>query len=374
MPTVVMSYPPFLDTYPGLLILLTAQWLDARVHPGSNSPVHQPIGWYLPMTEISEQLLAGDRRILSRVISQLERGALEAAQVLKAIDSHTGGAYTVGITGPPGAGKSTMVDRLTQLLRQEGLKVGIIGVDPTSPFTGGAILGDRIRMQRHYLDDGVFIRSVATRGYSGGVPRIVKGMVRLLDAWGTDVVLVETVGVGQSELGIMEVADTVLVAMMPESGDAIQTLKAGIMEIADIYVVNKSDRDGANQMAAAIRANLGLDSSHRDWDPPVLQTKALSGEGMEELWSKVQEHRDYLASSAKLGELRAQRRKREFLEAVEEEVGRRLKALVEGDPTLIAMLEKVASKEAEPFSSAIKFLATFNGPTGLPGSLFTKEG
>ena len=244
------------------------------------------------MTEISEQLLAGDRRILSRVISQLERGALEAAQVLKAIDSHTGGAYTVGITGPPGAGKSTMVDRLTQLLRQEGLKVGIIGVDPTSPFTGGAILGDRIRMQRHYLDDGVFIRSVATRGYSGGVPRIVKGMVRLLDAWGTDVVLVETVGVGQSELGIMEVADTVLLAMMPESGDAIQTLKAGIMEIADIYVVNKSDRDGANQMAAAIRANLGLDSSHRDWDPPVLQTKALSGEGMEELWSKVQEQRD----------------------------------------------------------------------------------
>lgn len=326
------------------------------------------------MTEISEQLLAGDRRILSRVISQLERGAPEAAQVLKAIDHHTGGAYTVGITGPPGAGKSTMVDRLTQLLRQEGLKVGIIGVDPTSPFTGGAILGDRIRMQRHYLDDGVFIRSVATRGHTGGVPRIVKGMVRLLDAWGTDVVLVETVGVGQSELGIMEVADTVLVTMMPESGDAIQTLKAGIMEIADIYVVNKSDRDGADQMAAAIRANLGLDSSHRDWDPPVLQTQALSGEGMEELWSKVQEHRDYLESSAKLVELRAQRRKQEFLEAVEEEVGRRLKALVEGDPTLIAMLEKVAGKEAEPFSSAMDFLAKFNGPTGLLGSLFTKEG
>ena len=326
------------------------------------------------MTEISEQLLAGDRRILSRVISQLERGAPEAAQVLKAIDPHTGSAYTVGITGPPGAGKSTMVDRLTQLMRQEGLKVGIIGVDPTSPFTGGALLGDRIRMQRHYLDDGVFIRSVATRGYSGGVPRIVKGMVRLLDAWGTDVVLVETVGVGQSELGIMEVADTVLVTMMPESGDAIQTLKAGIMEIADIYVVNKSDRDGADQMAAAIRANLGLDSSHRDWDPPILQTQALSGEGMEELWSKVQEHRDYLAACAKLGELRAQRRKQEFLEAVEEEVGRRLKALVEGDPTLIAMLEKVAGKEAEPFSSEIDFLAMFNGPNGLLGSLFTKEG
>ena len=325
------------------------------------------------MTEISERLLAGDRRVLSRVISQFERGDPEASQVLKAIDSHTGSAYTVGITGPPGAGKSTMVDRLTQLLRQEGLKGGIIGVDPTSPFTGGAILGDRIRMQRHYLDDGVFIRSVATRGSSGGVPRIVKGVVRLLDAGGIDVVLVETVGVGQSELGIMEVADTILVTMMPESGDGIQTLKAGIMEIADIYVVNKSDRDGANQMASAIRGNLGLDSSHRDWDPPVLQTQALTGEGIEELWAKVQEHRDYLASSKKLDELRSQRRKQEFLEAVEEEVGRRLKALVEGNPTLIATLEKVAIKDAEPFSSAINFLESFHGADGLLGSLFGKE-
>ena len=325
------------------------------------------------MTEISEQLLGGDRRILSRVISQLERGDPEASQVLKQIDPHTGGAYTVGITGPPGAGKSTMVDRLTTLLRQEGLTVGIIGVDPTSPFTGGAILGDRIRMQRHYLDDGVFIRSVATRGYSGGVPRIVKGVVRLLDAGGIDVVLVETVGVGQSELGIMEVADTILLAMMPESGDAIQTLKAGIMEIADIYVVNKSDRDGANQMAAAIRANLGLDSSHRDWDPPVLQTQALTGKGIRDLWSKVQEHRDFLASSDKLAELRTQRRKHEFLEAVEEEVGRRLRALIEGDPNLIATLEKVASKDAEPFSSAINFLESFHGPAGLLGSLLDKN-
>ena len=325
------------------------------------------------MTEISERLLAGDRRVLSRVISQFEKGDPEASQVLKAIDPHTGGAYTVGITGPPGAGKSTMVDRLTQLLRQKGLKVGIIGVDPTSPFTGGAILGDRIRMQRHYLDDGVFIRSVATRGSSGGVPRIVKGMVRLLDAGGIDVVLVETVGVGQSELGIMEVADTILVTMIPESGDAIQTLKAGIMEIADIYVVNKSDRDGANQMVAAIRGNLGLDSSHREWDPPVLQTQALTGDGIEELWSKVQEHRDYLASSKRLEELRSQRRKQEFLEAVEEEVGRRLKALVEGDPTLIDTLEKVAVKDAEPFSSAIDFLESFHGPDGLLGSLFDTE-
>jgi len=184
---------------------------------------------------------------------------------------------------------------------------------------------------------------------------------------------VETVGVGQSELGIMGVADTILLTMIPESGDAIQTLKAGIMEIADIYVVNKSDRDGANLMAAAIKANLGLDSSHREWDPPVLQTQALTGDGIEELWSKVQEHRDFLASSQRLEEQRSKRRKQEFLEAVEEEVGRRLKALVAGDPTLITTLEKVATKDAEPFSSAMNFLESFHGPAGLLGSLFDKE-
>ena len=171
---------------------------------------------------------------------------------------HTGRAYTVGVTGPPGVGKSTLVDRLAEHLRAQGLTVGILAVDPTSPFTGGALLGDRIRMQRHYLDAGVFIRSVATRGQSGGLPRIVKSMARALDAAGKDVILVETVGVGQTELGIMGVADSVVVAMTPESGDSIQTLKAGVMEIADIYVINKADRDGADRLAAAITATLRM--------------------------------------------------------------------------------------------------------------------
>ena len=177
---------------------------------------------------------------------------------MQAVDPHTGGAYTIGITGPPGAGKSTIVDRLTELLRGQGLTVGIIAVDPTSPYTGGALLGDRIRMQRHYLDPGVFIRSIATRGESGGLPRIVKSIVRLLDASGKDVVMVETVGAGQTELGIMGVADTILVTLVPESGDAVQTLKAGVLEIADIYLVNKCDREGANQMATAITSMLQL--------------------------------------------------------------------------------------------------------------------
>ena len=319
------------------------------------------------MTELSQRLLAGDRRTLSRTLSRLEAGDPSASAVLQAIDPHTGGAYTVGITGPPGVGKSTIVDRLTQLLRGRGLSVGIIGVDPTSPFTGGAILGDRIRMQRHYLDNGVFIRSVATRGQSGGLPRIVKGMVRLLDAAGTDVVLVETVGVGQSELGIMSVADTVLVVIMPESGDGIQALKAGIMEIADIYLVNKADQNGANQMVAAIKAMLQLTPDRPSWDTPVLLSQARSNEGIEELWAAIQEHRQFLDVSSQLAERRSHRRQQEFLETVEEELRRRLKTLVEADPVLITTLQKVADREADPYVSAIDFLGSFSGPDGLLG-------
>ena len=318
------------------------------------------------MVQAAQRLLNGDRRALARLISILERGDSQAADIMKAIDAHTGKAYTVGITGPPGAGKSTIVDQLTQLLRQQGLQVGIIGVDPTSPFSGGALLGDRIRMQRHYLDSGVFIRSVATRGQWGGLPRVVKSMVRLLDAAGTDVVLVETVGVGQAELGIMDVADTVVVTLMPESGDAIQTLKAGIMEIADIYLVNKADREGANQMAAAITAMLHLAGSQPAWEPPVMLTQATSGAGIPELWDKVQEHHRHMTTTSELERRRAARREQEFLETVMEQMERRLRKLVVEDPVLVATLKKVGLKEAEPYSSAMDFLDASSFPTGLP--------
>lgn len=308
------------------------------------------------MMDSVQRLLAGDQRTLSRAISSLERGAAEATQLMKQVDPHTGGAYTIGITGPPGAGKSTIVDRLTELLRKQGLTVGVIAVDPTSPFTGGALLGDRIRMQRHYLDPGVFIRSLATRGQSGGLARTVKSIVRLLDAAGKDIILVETVGVGQTELGIMGVADTVLVTLMPESGDAVQTLKAGIMEIADIYLVNKSDREGANQMATAITSMLQLTPSDSDWSPPVVLTQADAGEGIEQLWGKIQEHQHHLTSTSQLDRKRQARRQQEFLETVEEELSRRLRALIENDAELVALLDDIARKDAEPYSAARSFL------------------
>ena len=308
------------------------------------------------MDEAVVRLLEGDQRALSRLISMVEGEDPRAALLMAEAYPHTGNSYCIGVTGPPGVGKSTIVDRLAEKMRGDGLSVGILAVDPTSPYTGGAFLGDRIRMQRHYLDQGVFIRSMATRHGSGGIPRVVQSAVRLLDASGKDMVLVETVGVGQTELGIMGVADTVVVALMPGAGDIIQTLKAGLMEIADIYAVNKADLDGADRMVVAITAALKMASVPGDWAPPVLTMQAHKNEGVPELYSNIRQHRDYLVNTARLEQRRGDRRGEEFLGTIEYELSRRLKERVAQDPELGAILEGVREGEVDPYSAAFRVL------------------
>ncbi|MFQ5860969.1 MAG: methylmalonyl Co-A mutase-associated GTPase MeaB [Dehalococcoidia bacterium] len=311
------------------------------------------------MSEASKRLLEGDPRTLSRLITQLERGDSQVAKVLEEVHPHTGRAYCLGVTGPLGVGKSTLVDRLAELLRGEGDSVGIIAVDPTSPFSGGALLGDRIRMQRHYLDPAVFIRSMATRGAHGGLSRIIKGAVRLLDASGKDYILVETVGVGQTELDIMDVADTVMVVLVPEAGDAVQTLKAGLTEIADIFVVNKVDRPGAADLATALQGMLSLVRDTGAWVPPILTTQAHTGEGVQQLRDAVAQHRHWLEERSLLEQRRRQRRRGEFLETVQEALAARLQEAVQsaaGGGDLSTLLEQVEQGKVEPYSAALRLL------------------
>ena len=302
--------------------------------------------------ELVKDMLAGDVLSLARLITQVERDGAEVPEVMKEVYPHLGKAYCVGITGPPGAGKSTIVDRLTAVMRRQGLTVGIIAADPTSPFTGGAVLGDRIRMQQHYLDDGVFIRSMATRGSHGGLPGSTSGVIKLLNAFGKDFVVVETVGVGQTELDIMQNADTTVVILVPEAGDTIQTMKAGLLEIADVFAVNKSDRPGADNLVAELRMMVQLYSQQSWWQAPVIATEAINDVGTEELYEQIERHRRALEETGRLSQRRQEQRRREFVETVERRLAGELLKLVERDAELGRYVAMVEAGEVDPYSAA----------------------
>ncbi len=306
--------------------------------------------------ELVEGMLAGDVLSLARLITRVERDGADVPQIMKHIYPHLGKAYCIGITGPPGAGKSTVVDRLTAIMRQRGLTVGIIAADPTSPFTGGAVLGDRIRMQQHYLDEGVFIRSMATRGSHGGLPRTTGGVIKLMSAFGKDFILVETVGVGQTELDIMQNVDTTVVVLVPEAGDTIQTMKAGLFEIADIFAVNKADRPGADNLVAELGMILHLRSEESWWQIPVLATEAINNVGIEELYGQIEKHQQALNETGRLSQRRQEQRRREFLKIVERKLSDELLKLVEQDKELARHMAMVEAGEIDPYSAAAEIL------------------
>ena len=300
-------------------------------------------------------MLSGDGRAIARAISLVEDETPEAAALIGQIYPRTGHAYLIGITGAPGTGKSTLVDALTAEVRRSGLTVGIIAVDPTSPFTGGAILGDRVRMTGHAADAGVYIRSMATRGNLGGLARTTSDVALVLDAAGKDVIIIETVGVGQDEVDIVRTADVSIVVVVPGAGDDVQAIKAGIMEIGDIFVVNKADREGADRAAQAIAANLSLQTfAAGEWKPPIVKTEATRAVGIDELWKQIGRYRE---ASATRQDLRRRERQRVRLrELLARQLVQRLEAgLPEGE--IDRMAERVARRELDPYSAVTQMIA-----------------
>ncbi len=308
------------------------------------------------MTDIVDNLLQGDRRAAARAISLVENNDPEKQALLSSIHPHTGNAYIIGLTGTPGSGKSTLADRLIEFYRQGGQQVGVIAVDPTSPFTGGAILGDRIRMQEHALDKGVFIRSMGTRGSLGGLSRATREAAAILDAMGMDIILVETVGVGQSEVDIVKTADTTLVVLTPAGGDSVQTLKAGIMEIADIFVVNKADIEGADRTIREVNMMLDLNQASAVWRPPVLPTRALANEGLEDLYKEIRSHRRHLEEGGRLQESRKEKARLEVMELVEFKIKSRVWNQIRKRDFFETMLNQILKKELDPYSAADQIL------------------
>ena len=297
-----------------------------------------------------EGVRAGDRRALARAITLVESSDPLAYELIRALYPETGRAYAIGVTGPPGVGKSSLISALVRHVREAGAGVGVISVDPSSPFTKGALLGDRIRLADHFLDQDVFIRSMGTRGHLGGLAETTLQAALLLDAAGKDLVFLETVGAGQSEVEVMTIADTVLLVLMPGSGDSIQALKAGIMEIPDVIAVNKREHPAAKTMVSEVRSILALDTES-DWDPPIVLTEAVRGEGIDELWERIAGHRRHLEESGTLAERRARNLTGEVFAVASARAKAHLEDAVAEDAELRRLLGEVQRRELDPLTA-----------------------
>ncbi|WP_342026578.1 methylmalonyl Co-A mutase-associated GTPase MeaB [Proteiniborus ethanoligenes] len=305
--------------------------------------------------EYVEKLLNGDKRTCARLISMVENNEEEAKNIIKDIYRYTGKAHIVGITGPPGGGKSTMTDKLAKELRKRGKTVGIIAIDPTSPFTGGAILGDRIRMQDLATDPGVFIRSMGTRGHLGGLSKATQNALKILDVYGVDYIIIETVGVGQSEIDIVKTADTVVMVMVPGLGDDIQAIKAGVMEIGDIFAINKSDLDGAARTQAELKAMLDM-SPQKSRRPPIVPVVSSLNKGIDTLLDEIINHMEYLKSSGELKTRRENNVQMEIIKLMEAEIMKMVLQKSQKEHILEKTIKEVAERKTDPFTASESIL------------------
>ncbi len=311
-------------------------------------------------TDLAERLVAGDKRALARAITLIENDDPAGWELVREVFPRTGRARIVGLTGPPGVGKSTLIGALTAEMRKADRQVAVLSIDPSSPFTRGALLGDRIRLSDHFLDAGVFIRSMASRGALGGLSEATLQAALLMDASGKDDVFIETVGVGQAEIDIVDHGDTIVLVLMPGSGDSIQALKAGVMEIPDIIVVNKADHPMTDTMIREIRGVLSLGPA-TSWRVPIIKTEAAKGEGIAELAEKITEHREHIEAEGTLEERRARNLRNEVLELAASRMRRRLEAAVADDPSVHELLDRVVKREIDPASAAKDLLERDDG-------------